>query len=72
MLDLYTFILIARALISWVSPDPYNKIVQFLHQITEPVLAPVRRVIPPIAGMDLSVLVVLLGVQFLRSVLFRF
>ncbi len=71
ILDLYTFILIARALISWVNPDPYNKIVQFLHRITEPVLAPVRRVIPPIMGMDWSVLIVLLGVQFLRSLLFQ-
>ena len=42
ILDLYAFILIARALISWVSPGSRNKIVQFLYQITEPVLAPVR------------------------------
>ena len=67
ILDLYTFILIARALISWVSLDPRNKIVQFLYQITEPVLAPVRRVVPPIGGLDLSLLVVLVLIQVLRA-----
>lgn len=67
ILDLYTFILIARALISWINPDPRNKIVQFLYQITEPVLVPVRRVIPPIGGLDLSLLVVLVIIQILRN-----
>ncbi len=67
ILDLYTFILIARALISWINPDPHNKIVQFLYQITEPVLVPVRRVIPPIGGLDLSLLVVLVIIQILRN-----
>ena len=67
ILDLYAFILIARALISWVSPDPRNKIVQFLYQITEPVLAPVRQVVPPIGGLDLSLVVVLIVIQVLRA-----
>lgn len=71
VLDIYTFILIARALLSWVNPDPYNKIVQFLYQITEPVLAPVRRVVPTMGGLDLSVLIVLIGIQILRSAIFR-
>jgi YggT family protein len=69
ILDLYAFILIARALISWVSPDPRNKIVQFLYQITEPVLAPVRQVVPPIGGLDLSLVVVLIVIQVLRAFL---
>ncbi|MBF0280117.1 MAG: YggT family protein [SAR324 cluster bacterium] len=72
VLDIYTFILVARALISWVSPDPRNQIVQLLHRLTEPVLAPVRRTIPPIGGMDLSVLVVLVAIQLIRSTLLRF
>ncbi len=67
ILDLYTFILIARALFSWFNPDPRNKIIQFLYQITEPVLVPVRRVIPPIGGLDLSILVVLIIIQILRN-----
>ena len=67
ILDLYAFILIARALISWVSPGSRNKIVQFLYQITEPVLAPVRQVVPPIGGLDLSLVVVLIVIQVLRA-----
>ena len=47
LLDIYSYIIIAAALISWVSPDPRNPIVQFLRQITEPVLGPVRRLLPP-------------------------
>ena len=69
ILDLYAFILIARALISWVSPGSRNKIVQFLYQITEPVLAPVRQVVPPIGGLDLSLVVVLIVIQVLRAFL---
>lgn len=69
ILDLYAFILIARALISWVSPDARNKIVQFLYQITEPVLAPVRQLAPPIGRFDLSLVVVLIVIQVLRAFL---
>jgi YggT family protein len=66
LLDLYSYVIIASALISWVSPDPRNPIVMFLRQITEPVLAPVRRMLPPwkTGGLDLSPLIVLLAIQF--------
>lgn len=60
-------VLIARAVISWVSPDPRNPIVAFLVGVTEPMLAPIRRKIPPIGMLDMSVLVVILGIMFLRS-----
>ncbi len=72
ILDVYIFILIARALISWVSPDPRNQIVQWLYRLTEPVLAPVRRFIPSLGGMDLSVIVVLIAIQIIRSTVLRF
>ena len=52
-LSLYMFMIIARALISWVSPSPYNPIVQFLYTVTEPVLRPVRRRLP-VTGVDIS------------------
>ncbi len=67
----YAFVLIARALISWFRPDPYNPIVRFLYNITEPVLQPVRRIIPPIGGLDISVLVVLIGLNLLSGMLYR-
>ncbi len=66
-LTVYFWIIIIRALISWVNPDPYNQIVIFLNRVTEPVLAPIRRRIPrhnlPI---DFSPLVVLLVILFLQ------
>ncbi|HEV8585161.1 MAG TPA: YggT family protein [Methylomirabilota bacterium] len=64
----YTFIIIARALISWVSPDPFNPIVRFLYRVTEPVLRPVRRRLPNIP-LDLSPVVVIIVLQFLEWVL---
>jgi YggT family protein len=67
VLTVYMWIIIARALISWVNPDPRNKIVIFLYHITEPVLGPIRRIIPrhnlPI---DFSPLLVLLVIIFLQ------
>ncbi len=65
-LRLYTFIIIARAVISWVNPDPYNPIVNFLYRATEPVLYRVRRTLPlPMGFVDLSPLVVLLVIFIL-------
>ncbi len=61
-----------RALLSWVSPDPYNPIVQFLYKTTEPMLAPFRRVIPMYSiGLDLSPILALLLVWFLKLFLVR-
>ncbi len=70
-LDIYSYVIIASALISWVSPDPRNPIVQFLHRVTEPVLAPVRRMLPPwkTGGLDLSPIIVLIAIQILEWVL---
>lgn len=60
---LYFLILIGRVICSWVQADPFNPIVRFLYIATEPVLAPIRRVIPPIGGLDFSVLVAIVIVQ---------
>ena len=60
-LTLYMWLIIGRAVVSWVSPDPYNPIVQFLHRVTEPVLAPVRRWIPMGGlGLDISPVIVIM------------
>jgi YggT family protein len=69
LLGLYWWVMVVRALLSWVGPDPYNPIVRALHGLTEPVLAPIRRRLPFMAGIDLSPLVVLLAVELLRRVL---
>jgi YggT family protein len=67
VLTIYMWIIIARALISWVNPDPYNKIVIFLYRVTEPVLRPVRRLMPwRNMGIDLSPIIVMLAILFLQ------
>jgi YggT family protein len=71
LLDLYSYVIIAAALITWVSPDPRNPIVQFLHRATEPVLRPVRNLLPPwkTGGLDLSPLIVIIAIQFIERVI---
>jgi YggT family protein len=65
-LTAYFWIIIARALLSWVNPDPFNPIVRFLYRATEPVLRPIRRRLPTFAmGLDLSPLVVILAIEIL-------
>ena len=69
-LDLYMWIIIIRALLSWVNPDPYNPIVQILYSITEPVLYRVRQLIPMSGvGIDFSPIIVILAIIFLQSFL---
>jgi len=66
-LTIFMWIIIARAILSWVSPDPYNPIVRFIHNITEPVLYQIRRRIPlSFGGIDFSPILVLLAVIFLQ------
>jgi len=68
----YLWIIIARALISWVNPDPWNPIVQFLHRATEPVLTPIRRRLPTYrTGIDFSPLVAILAIYFVQRFVVR-
>lgn len=69
-LNIYMWLIIARALLTWVNPDPFNPIVQFLYKVTEPVLGWVRNRVPLIfGGLDLSPLLVLLGIVFVQRFL---
>ena len=69
LLGLYTWVIIAAALISWVNPDPYNPIVQLLRRVTEPVLRPIRQVLSRYqTGLDFSPLVAILIIQFIQRV----
>jgi YggT family protein len=71
---LYAFIIVVlvRVAFSWVSPHPTNAVSRLAVQITEPVLGPVRRLLPPMSGIDLSPLVVTLGIYFLIAALRSF
>ena len=68
-LTLYMWIIIGRAVISWVNPDPYNAIVRFLTSVTEPVLYPIRRRLPSMGGIDFSPILVILAIIFIQSFL---
>ena len=69
-LSLYMWIIIARAVISWVNPDQFNPIVRFLNSVTDPVLYAVRRRIPlSFGGMDFSPILVILAIIFIQSFL---
>jgi YggT family protein len=66
LLDIYTWIIIAAALISWVNLSPYHPVVRTLRRLTEPVLAPIRRLLPPWKtwGLDFSPMIVIALIQW--------
>jgi YggT family protein len=57
-----------RVLFSWIRPDRYNPLVRFIYQVTEPILAPLRRYIPPFGGLDITPIVALLILDLLRRI----
>lgn len=73
LLAIIYWLIIVRALISWVNPDPYNQIVQFLYGVTEPILSPIRRLLPGALrfGIDISPVIAFFVIMFLRSFLVR-
>ena len=70
VLSIAYWLVLIRALISWVNPDPFNPIVQLLHRTTEPLLEPIRRFIPPM-GIDISPVILFIFIIFLQSFLVR-
>ncbi|MFA5354113.1 MAG: YggT family protein [Thermodesulfovibrionales bacterium] len=69
-LEIYMWIVIISALLSWVNPDPYNPIVRFLYSVTEPVFRPIRRFIGHRLGpIDISPMVVILAIIFIQKFL---
>ena len=70
LLGVYMWIVIGRAILSWVNPDPYNPIVRFLHDVTEPLLARIRRILPVFGGgVDFSPMILIMAIYFLMSFL---
>ena len=68
VLKVMKILILIRALVSWVNPDPFNPIVQFLVRTTEPILEPIRRLLPPLA-IDISPLIAFLAIYFMQSFL---
>lgn len=73
ILTILYWLILVRALSSWINPDPYNPIVQFLEKTTEPILSPIRRILPLgfRFGIDISPIIAFLGIMFLRAFLVR-
>lgn len=67
VLTLAMVVVIARAILSWVSPDPHNPIVRIINQLSEPMLFPVRKRVPYFGGIDFSPIIVLLIIMFLNE-----
>ena len=70
-IDLYTVIILAAVIMTWIPLSPGNPVLQLLRRLTEPVLAPARRIIPPLGGLDISPVLVLIALQVIRSLLIR-
>ncbi len=70
--NIFIFAIFIQALLSWVNPDPYNPLSSILNRITHPVLQPISRWIPPMGGIDLSSLVALIGLIFLKLLILKF
>lgn len=68
-IDLFLFAILIQVILSWISPRGYNPVVNLIHSITDPLLRPARRVIPAIAGLDLSPMVVMIGLVLLKMLL---
>jgi YggT family protein len=69
-LQIYTFVLLIRILITWIpNLDPHNPLVQILFRVTDPVLEPARKIIPPIGMIDISPIVVFIVLGFVQRLL---
>jgi len=70
LIDLYSLIVLAAVVLSWIRVDPRNPLVRIVHILTEPALDPIRRVLPPMGGFDFSPMVLLIGLQLLKDLVF--
>ena len=70
LIDLYSLVVIGAIIISWIQLPPSNPVANIIHRLTEPVLAPIRRVLPPMGGFDFSPMVLLIGLQMVKGLLF--
>jgi YggT family protein len=71
LIDVYSLILFAAVVLSWVRPAEGNPFVRIIHQLTEPVLSRVRSILPAAAGFDFSPMLVLVALQLLKGLLVR-
>ena len=70
LIDLYSLVVIGAIVISWIQLPPSNPIANIIHSLTEPVLAPIRRAVPAMGDLDFSPMLLLIGLQMLKGLLF--
>lgn len=71
-LSIFIWLIIIRAILSWVNHDPYNPVIRMIHDITEPVLRLVRLKIPGIQGLDISPIIIIFGIIFIQEFVVRY
>ena len=69
LLDIYSLLVFGSVIISWVKLPPDNPIASFIHSMTEPLLSPIRQIMPEMGGLDVSPLVLLFGIRLVRGVI---
>jgi YggT family protein len=69
LIDLYSFVIIVAVILSWIRLDPRHPVAEIVHTLTEPVLGPIRRALPPIGGLDLSPMLLLIALQVVKGLL---
>jgi YggT family protein len=67
LIDLYSLVVLAAVVLSWVRADRRHPLVQLVYKLTEPAIAPIRRVLPPIGGLDFSPMILLVALRILRG-----
>jgi YggT family protein len=67
----FELLILARVLVSWINADRYNPVVQFIYRVTEPILAPVRRILPPMGMMDFSPIVVIIAALIIKQIILQ-
>lgn len=68
LFQMYSFVILARVLMSWVNIDPYSPLARTIYNLTEPVLQPIRNLLPPAAGLDFSPIIAMILIQILGSI----
>lgn len=67
--SLFSLLIFIRVIFSWINPDPYNQLVRLIYQLTDPILLPFQRLLPPMGGFDFSPIIALLVIDLLRRLL---
>ncbi len=69
LIDLYSLVVLAAVIVSWIQLPPYHPVAKLLNNLTEPALAPIRKIIPPMGGLDITPMLLLILLQLIKGIL---